>query len=55
MCSSFTPTCFGKWLPSSVGRRCLISTRAMSLLRADTDYDPSSVASCCGIDTCVCV
>jgi hypothetical protein len=24
MYSKFTPTCFGKWLPSSGGRRCLL-------------------------------
>jgi hypothetical protein len=45
MYSKFTPTCFGKWLPSSGGRRCLRAIQVTSVLWVYTDYDPSSVAS----------
>src|SRR5215510_13150596 len=87
MYSRFTPTCFGKWLPSSGDRRCLrsyssnicfvgvyglrsvqcdqlswngystttghtgrIIIQEISVLWVYTDYDPSSVASCRGMD-----
>jgi hypothetical protein len=49
MYSRFTPTYFGKWLPSAEGRRCLGITQVISVLWAYTDYDPSSVASYRGI------
>jgi hypothetical protein len=43
MYSRFT-TCFGKWLPSSGGRRYLRSYSSRVCMWTYTDYDPSSVA-----------
>jgi hypothetical protein len=41
---NYTPTCFGKWLPSS---GCLLSysSNALRLGVAYTDHDPSRVAT----------
>jgi hypothetical protein len=49
MYSRFTMTCFGKWLHFHGVLGALEVNQAISVLWAYTDYDPSSVASCCGM------
>jgi hypothetical protein len=51
MCSKFYPTRFGKWLPSSAGRRYLYKLPKQCVLWAYMGYDPSSVAGCRGMTT----
>jgi hypothetical protein len=48
MYSRFTPTCFGKWLPSSGGVGALKATQVISVLWTYKDYDLSNVAMTTG-------
>jgi hypothetical protein len=43
MYSRFTPTCFGKWLPSSGGRRCVRSYSSSVCIVVVYTYVPAVV------------